>query len=76
MALFSRYPYRSRLVSFSNNHVMPIGSNWEAKSIRGLDELVVSPDDEPITMIIDAAPDLKVSECLDMRGVAIGIMES
>ena len=36
MALFSRYPYRSRLVSFSNNHVMPIGSNWEAKSIRGL----------------------------------------
>jgi len=69
MALFSRYPYRSRLVSFSNNHVMPIGSNWEAKSIRGIDELVVSTDDEPITMIIDAAPD---SEGFRVSGYARG----
>ena len=48
---------------------MPIGSNWEAKSIRGLDELVVSPDDEPITMIIDAAPD---SEGFRVTGYARG----
>lgn len=57
MAIFSRYPYRSRLVGFFNSHVMPIGSNWEATSISGLDELVISADNEPITMFIDSAPD-------------------